>query len=307
MRITNNFIQSNALAQLQTNLKRVSDSQQRVSTGLRIQKASDDPTGAARAIQARGSIRALDQYQRNIGMANSRAASEETALDELGDLLTRAKELALSQGTATADAGTRAITKVEVDHLLQAAIALGNTRHGDEYLFGGAWADQAPFDASQTGLSPSYVALDPASGLPRDPTGANRTEISARLYVQATHDGTQVFLDGGVFSALKELSDALGDTTAPQEKVQASLASLDGAFDHVQRILGETGARVNQLAVTSANLDAFAANLKTLKSQVEEVDVEQAVTELVSRQTAFQAAMLATSRVMGLTLADYLR
>ena len=44
-----------------------------------------------------------------------------------------------------------------------------------------------------------------------------------------------------------------------------------------------------------------------LKSDVEEVDVEEAVTELVSRQTAYQAAMLATSRVMGLTLADYLR
>jgi flagellar hook-associated protein 3 FlgL len=59
--------------------------------------------------------------------------------------------------------------------------------------------------------------------------------------------------------------------------------------------------------VTSANLDAFDVNLKTLKSGLEDVDMEQAVTELVSRQSAYQAAMLATSRVMGLTLADYLK
>jgi flagellar hook-associated protein 3 FlgL len=307
MRITNNIIQSNVLANLQTNLRRVAESQEQVSSGRRIQKASDDPAGASRAIQTRGSIRALDQYQRNIAMANSRAASEETALNQLGDLLSRARELGMSQGSATADASTRAITRAEVDQLLQAAIQLGNTKFGDEYLFGGQTADRPPFDASQTTQSPTYASLDPATGLPGDPSGVNRTEISAGRYMQATHDGRQVFLDSGVFQALKGLSDALADTTHPQEKVQASLGDLEAAFDQVQTLIGENGARVNQLNVTSANLDAFATNLKTLKSDVEEVDVEEAVTELVSRQTAYQAAMLATSRVMGLTLADYLR
>jgi flagellar hook-associated protein 3 FlgL len=307
MRITNNIIQSNALANLQTNLRRVAEAQERASSGLRIRKPSDDPAGAARAIQTRGSIRALDQYQRNIAMANSRAASEETALGQLGDLLTRAKELGMSQGTAGADGATRAITRAEVDQLLQAAIQLGNTKFGDEYLFGGQRADRAPFDASQVATTPAYVALDPDTGLPGDPSGVNQTEISAGRYIQATHDGKQVFLDSGVFRALKGLSDALADSESPQAKVQAALGELDDAFDQVQTLIGENGARVNQLDVTSANLDAFAINLRTLKSDVEEVDVEEAVTELVSRQTAYQAAMLATSRVMGLTLADYLR
>ena len=48
MRITNNFIQANALANLQTNMQRMAESQQQVSSGLRIQKASDDPAGASR-------------------------------------------------------------------------------------------------------------------------------------------------------------------------------------------------------------------------------------------------------------------
>lgn len=307
MRITNNFIQANALANLQTNMQRMSESQQQVSSGLRIQKASDDPAGASRAIQTRGSIRALDQYQRNISLANTRAATEETALSQLGDILTRAKQLAISQGTATADANTRATTKVEVDQLLQAAIQLGNTRDGDEYLFGGKWGDQAPFDAAQTAQSPYYVSLDPDTGLPREPSGVNQTEISAGRYMQATHDGKQVLIDSGVIAAIKELSDALADTSAPQTAIQTSAGSIDTAFDNLQVLIGENGARVNQLDVTSANLAAFSINLKTLKSDVEEVDIEQAVTELVSRQTAYQAAMLATSRVMGLTLADYLR
>jgi flagellar hook-associated protein 3 FlgL len=213
----------------------------------------------------------------------------------------------MSQGSATSDPTTRAATKAEVDQLLQAAIQIGNTKFGDEYLFGGQTADRAPFDAGQTAQTPPYVSLDPATGLPGDPSGVNQTEISAGRYMQATHDGKQVFLDTGLLQALKGLSDALADTATPQTKVQDALGNLDSAFDQVQTLIGENGARVNQLDVTSANLDAFATNLKTLKSDLEEVDVEEAVTELVSRQTAYQAAMLATSRVMGLTLADYLR
>jgi flagellar hook-associated protein 3 FlgL len=75
----------------------------------------------------------------------------------------------------------------------------------------------------------------------------------------------------------------------------------------VQVLLGDVGARMQQLEVTTANIDALDGQMRALKSQIEEADIEQTVTELVSRQTAYQAAMLATSRVMGLNLADYLR
>ena len=64
---------------------------------------------------------------------------------------------------------------------------------------------------------------------------------------------------------------------------------------------------MNQLEITGANLAALDVTLTTFKSDLQEVDFERAVTELVGRQTAFQAAMLATSKVMGMNLTDYLR
>ncbi len=65
--------------------------------------------------------------------------------------------------------------------------------------------------------------------------------------------------------------------------------------------------RTNQMQVTLTNLDALDNNLLTMRSDLAEIDIEQGVTERVSRQAAFQAAMMAASRVMSLTLADYLR
>ena len=87
------------------------------------------------------------------------------------------------------------------------------------------------------------------------------------------HNGTEVFLDTNVLAAHTDLSTALGGNDLPG--IQAALGALD-------------------------------TQLRTFKSVVEDADMEKAVTELVARQIAYQAAMLATSRVMSLNLADYL-
>ena len=60
MRITNNIIQRESLSQMQTSLRDVERAQRRVSTGLRVQKPSDDPAAASTTMQARSSLRALE-------------------------------------------------------------------------------------------------------------------------------------------------------------------------------------------------------------------------------------------------------
>ena len=85
------------------------------------------------------------------------------------------------------------------------------------------------------------------------------------------------------------------------------MTDLDAAFDSLQTLVGDVGAKGKQLDSTQTNLDAYKANLTTFKSSLEEIDLETAVTELTNRQVAYQAAMLATTKVMGLTLTDYLR
>ena len=85
------------------------------------------------------------------------------------------------------------------------------------------------------------------------------------------------------------------------------MQDLDAAFDSLQTLVGEIGAKGKTLESTQSNLDAYKTNLRTFKSTLEDVDLEQAVTYLTTRQMAYQAAMLATTKVMGLTLTDYLR
>jgi flagellar hook-associated protein 3 FlgL len=292
MRITNGIIQRSALANLQLNTRRMFDAQETISSGKRIRAASDDPIAASQVMQADGSLRALDQYRRNINSATARVNAEESTLDQLTQLLERAKELGISQAVSSTDPSLRTSAKTEVDELIASAIQLGNRQHEGEYLFGGIQSTSAPFQQT----------TPPFSTVP--PTGTRQTEIAEAQFLTTNHNGTEVFLDTNVLGALNALSTALGanDMTG----VQSSLAALDFAHDAVQGLIGDVGARSSQLEVTANNLTALDTQLRTFKSVLEDADTERAVTELVSRQNTYQAAMLATSRLMSLNLASYL-
>jgi flagellar hook-associated protein 3 FlgL len=292
MRITNGIIQRNAVANLQLNLRRMADAQDAASTGKRIRTVSDDPIAASQVMRANGSLRALDQYQRNIGSATARVNAESGALDSLTQLLERAKEIGVAQAVGTASATTRAVGKAEVDQLMASALQLANQQHEGEYLFGGVQSSTQPFQST----TPPFSAVPP--------TGSRQTEISQAQFLTTNHNGTEVFLDTNVLGALNDLATALG--TNDITGIQNSLAALDTAHDKVQNLIGDIGARSSQLEVTSSNLTALDTQLRTFKSALEDVETEKAVTELVSRQNTYQAAMLATSRVMSLNLASYL-
>lgn len=293
MRITNQILNRRVLDGLQQNLAGLDEAQQRAVTGLRVSNASDDPAGFVGIVSTDRRLAALEQYRRGIASAKARLDSEEGVLDQVTDLLSRARELALSQSGSTGNATTRTVAKAEVDHILQQAISLGNTRHGDGYLFGGDFAADMPF------------AADGTTSATRPPKGSRSVEIGSGQTSPTSHDAMQVFVDSGVLASLQQLSAALGNDSAAE--IGASLTALVGAFDDVQDVLGETGARSRQLEMAGANVDTVETSLRTLRADLSEVEMEEAISQLISRQTSYQAALMATSRMMSTTLTDYLR
>ena len=157
MRITNNMISRNSLAGLQRALKQVDEAQNRATTGLRVEKASDDPSAASSIMASGSSIRAIDQYKRNINSARARLDREESILGSVTQMLERAKELGIAQGSSTADAQSRLTAKAEVDQLIQTVVQLGNTQHQGEYLFGGDQSTTPPFTSAT--ISPAAVSV----------------------------------------------------------------------------------------------------------------------------------------------------
>src|SRR5690606_38715357 len=119
------------------------------------------------------------------------------------------------------------------------------------------------------------------------------------------HNGSQVFLDTGVLEALHTLTQALesDDTNA----IRASMGTIQGSFASLQEHYGSVGARSNQLDITESSILSLKANLQAHRSGLADAPFDEAVTELAARQSSYQAALLATSRVLNLSITDYLR
>jgi flagellar hook-associated protein 3 FlgL len=293
MRVTDSMIQTNATLSLQMNLQQMAQAQTQVSTGQKYSSFADDPRAQSSVMQSSSTLNALDQYQRNINDATARANMEDTVLQQLTDTVTRATAIATQQGSATATAANRLAAKQEVDNLLSTAVAAGNTQYQGTYLFGGNNTTSAPVTATP----PFYNVTAPS--------GAHTTEIGAGQLFKSNHNAKELLLDTGTLQSLKDLSTALGNND--QAGIGTALASLNSSQQGIQSLVGDLGARENQLQVTGSNITALQANLTTFKSNLSNVDQEQAITNLVARQTAYQSAMLATSRVLGMTLTDYLK
>jgi flagellar hook-associated protein 3 FlgL len=301
MRITSNMMASQQLAGLQTNMALMQKAQDQATTGKRFSAPSDDPTATMSILQSGSSIRALEQYRTSVQSASSRLGIEDAALQQLNDLMSRAKVLGVQASGDTATAQTRSLANTEIQQIFQDVVAIGNTKYGKEYLFGGQQSSTEPFATTGTGATLDYTSTNPS--------GQREVGIGEGQTIAPNHDGTQILINSGVLDALKSLAASL-DTASPtygQAGISAAMTKVDTASNAVQAVIGDTGATANTLDVAGQNIDALKLNLTTFKSNLQDIDVETAMTELTTRQVAYQAAMLATSKVMGLTLTDYLR
>ncbi|MDQ6612015.1 MAG: flagellar hook-associated protein FlgL, partial [Gemmatimonadota bacterium] len=233
MRITNQHIERSTISRLQASSQALDKAREQVSTGRRINSMSDDPGAGSELVRTDSSLRAITQYKRNVSTARVRSSAEESVLDQLTSTVGRAIELAVQGASSTSTAVTRANSKAEIDQALAFAVSLGNTKVGDNYLFGGTRALEQPLKSPPTTSGPLSNLLDAASN-PVNPSGGIPLEIRDGYSVTPNHNATQVFIDTNALQALRDLSAAFGNNDVPG--INAALGSLQGASDNVQSL-----------------------------------------------------------------------
>ena len=293
MRVTTSQAQRAQLDYIQSNLQRLVKAQDQAATGKRFQKGSEDPSAAADVLRADSTLAANSQFMRNGDLAIARASEEDRVLNSVQLITERARDLASQQANATADAGTRLIARAEVDQLIEAAIGLGNTRYNNGFLFGGTRELEQPL----TTTSP-YVASFVALGNPQ-------YEVAAGQLSAPNHNAHEIFIASGVMQALRNLSDALGANNLPG--ISNALPALTTASDGVGRLLGETGARVNQYETIKSQMVVANLDTRVRKSMLYDIDLTDAAANFAQAQSAYQAALSAANRVLNLNVLDYLR
>jgi len=287
----------NAILDQQT---RLVGTQLQLASGKRINKPSDDPTGAAQILGLSESLKVTEQYQKNIEHARSRLELEDAALGSVGDALQRARELAVQGLNDTNGAQDRAAIAQEIRQLTDEVLGLANRKDGaGEYLFAGFQGQNAPFSHDGSGNF-SYAGDQ----------GQRQLQVGPARQVADGDSGLDVFMKvpaagGGfedVFSTLYKLATDL-EANAPNA---GSLDQIDAAMDHLLGFRATAGARLNAIDSQATINGALLEQLNATRSNIEDLDYAEAASRLSQQSLTLQAAQQAFVKVQNLNLFNFL-
>lgn len=248
MRITNQIQQSNALQNIFRITEDLFAANQRVATGKRINKPSDDPLGMQDTLTLRSSIAQIQQFGRNIDNNRLYLNTADTALDSIGLGLTRARELAEGNIGSTSSAETRAMVALEVQSILDQAIQEANTQVKGHYIFGGTDILNAPYQASGTGLGAVYSGN----------SDTLEVEVGSTLTIPITRPGSEVF--GTDMNAAVTASTLLSDLNGGSGVIPGSFNITDRAGNAaVVNIVGATTVNDVITAINGAGINVAAS------------------------------------------------
>lgn len=262
IRIFTNLTSLNAQRILGINNDRLAQSIERVSSGLRINRASDDPGGLAIADSRKSDIRVLRQGLRNLNDGISLVNVAEGGLNEIGDILIRMRELAAQSASGTVTNAERSNLQLEFDQLRNEIDRISNaTEFNGQTLLDGSLdsgaANPIILQFGLDGTANSQFNLN---------TEADVDDVdSTGLGINALDISTQ----GGATTALTTLDTAL-------DTLSAERSSLAAVSNRLTRILpGQT---------------ILVENLTAAESQIRDADIAEEVALLARNQILVETA-----------------
>jgi flagellin-like hook-associated protein FlgL len=147
---------------VQQSQQALSTALQQVSTGLRVNQPSDDPSAAASMVISLASSAAVDQYTSNVSAVQSQLQTADSAISAVLTSLNTAVTLAGQGSTSTTSAANDQALAAQVQGVLSNVIAQANTSYQGAYLFGGSASNTAPFVAAST----TYTSANGSAAAP---------------------------------------------------------------------------------------------------------------------------------------------
>ncbi|WP_051231825.1 flagellar hook-associated protein FlgL [Stutzerimonas azotifigens] len=146
MRVSTSQIYNGGLSSQQRIYSNVNKAYEQISSGKRIQTAADDPVGAARLLQLEQQSARLEQYAKNLGSAEDTLKQEDATLGTIGNVLQRARELALGVNNGSYGDADRKAVADELEQIEAQLLGLMNSQDvNGQYIFAGANSGTQPF------------------------------------------------------------------------------------------------------------------------------------------------------------------
>ena len=254
LRINHNISAMNTHRQLLSTDRALASSLEKLSSGLRINRAADDSAGLAISQRLRSQIDGMRMASQNAEQAKNMVQSAEGYLGEIHNMLGRMRELAVQAASDTVDDTNRTslnaefvLLRSEIDRIASAA------EYNNQKLLNGT------FTGKQFQI------------------GANGTADNQLQFSITGVDATTLNID---VSSITSLANAV-----------SAMDEISAAIDDVSTVRSDLGTIQNRLAYTVASVDNAAENLASSESTIRDLDISSEITEFTKSQILVQAGM----------------
>ena len=323
MKISTNLMFERAANQMTSAQTNLAKSQAQMAQGKQIINPSDAPDQASTVQRLKSILSRQDSYQTALNTVQNRLQGEDSTLSSVGDLLIRAKEIAVQANNDTLSSNNRKALGVELQGLRDQMLSLANSKDASgNYLFAGSRSTLPPF-LSSAGGSPQYVG---------DQTRMN-VMVGENRSMQINRSGTDVFtpvnrnLDNGktegvgFFTALDDLISAVNtpersaagnpvsgnaSVMTQHAKMQRGLGELDVMLQGLTSAQASIGSGLKGIEQQQSVIEDTVLNIKTTLSSVEDLDYTQAITKMNQQMMALEAAQSSFAKISQLSLFNFI-
>ena len=306
MKISTTLYFDRSMQQMSNSQNELSKTQEQLSTGKQIVKPSDAPDKAALVTRLESELARQTGYQNTLKAVNVRLTAEETALKNTSDVMYRIKELTVQAANATMSSQDRQSITLEINTLKDQILSLANSQDSNgNYLFSGSKTGQPAFSKDATGrvmYQGDQARMKVNVG---DSRRMNLNMPGSDAYVRIVRDdgkGGKTGVD--FFQSLEDLAKAV--QTGDVLNIQRGIGEMDTLQNGISEGLGQVGADLTVVDMQNTVLDQVVLQLKSTRSDVEDLDYTAAVTKMNKDQLALEAAQNSFSKISQLSLFKFL-
>jgi flagellar hook-associated protein 3 FlgL len=309
---TNSYVNT-AVNQINSLSAQMQTLENQATTGLSVQAPSDNPEAMESTLDDLSSQAAQNQYASNISTLQAQGNTIYSSLESLQTIVSQAESIATEAGSATNSQTDLNNYASQIASLIQQALQVANTKDPStgQYLFGGTNSGQQPFTATtdasgnvtgvtyQGNTSVNQVEIAPGVTISVDVPGANTTGSGSAGLITNSQTGADLF--NHLIQLQNDLSS--GDTSAV---TGTDAQNLQKDENNVTYQVAYNGNVQTQLKTAASTASSQVTNLDTSITNASGADIVQTTLEMNQIQDSYTAALEATSKVLQVSMVDFL-
>jgi flagellar hook-associated protein 3 FlgL len=293
-RITTLMTSNQILSEINSSQTALANTEEELSSGKTINQPSDNPYGAALAVQLGGQLSQLNDYNNNITDGQAWTQTATSALNSIQQQVQRAQELVTEAGNGTMSASDLSDMGGEINQIISSIQSTANAQYNGQYVFSGTSTSTAPYDSSgnyQGSSSQVTRQIGPNANV------TVSVNISDALGTSSTN---------GLLSTLSNIASQLTTGSGTSALNTTDLTDLQTGLGSLSTLQTQLGTTADSMTMAASTISDMQTSVTSDLSNDTEANMATTETTYSNEEAAFEAALKAGASIVQSSLMDFL-